>query len=69
MIPVTLHNKIISRINSEYDVLMEESDIDCIIRNEKMDYEETKVTTDVFSDENVIRSDGQSGKTSGGACS
>ena len=42
---ITLHNKIISRINSEYDILMEESDIDCIIRNEKTDYEGTVVKT------------------------
>lgn len=42
---ITLHNKIISRINSEYDVLMEESDIDCIIRNEKTDYEDIVVRT------------------------
>lgn len=42
---ITLHNKIISRINSEYDILMEESDIDCIIRNEKTDYEGAVVKT------------------------
>ena len=42
---ITLHNKIISRINSEYDVLLEGADIDCIIKNGKTDYEENVVRT------------------------
>lgn len=42
---IRLHNSIISRINSEYDVLLEGSDIDCIIKNEKTDYEDTIVKT------------------------
>jgi len=42
---IRLHNNIISRINSEYDVLLESSDIDRIIKNEKTDYEEAVVRT------------------------
>ena len=42
---ITLHNKIISRINSEYDVLLEGSDIDCIIKGGKTDYEDEVVRT------------------------
>lgn len=42
---ITLRNKIISRINSEYDVLLEGSDIDCIIKDGKTDYEDEVVRT------------------------
>ena len=42
---IRLYNNIISRINSEYDVLLEASDIDCIIKNEKTDYEEAVIRT------------------------
>ena len=42
---IRLHNNIISRINSEYDVLLEASDIDCIIKNENTDYEEAVIRT------------------------
>lgn len=37
---ITLYNKIISRVNSDYDLLLEEADIDCIIKGEKTDYDE-----------------------------
>lgn len=36
---ITLYNKIISRVNSEYDILLEEVDIDSIIKGEKTDYD------------------------------
>ena len=36
---ITLYNKIISRVNSEYDILLEEVDIDGIIKGEQTDYE------------------------------
>lgn len=42
---IRLYNNIISRINSEYDVLLEGSEIDCIIKNEKTDCEEAIVKT------------------------
>ena len=42
---IRLHNNIISRINSEYNVLLEASDIDCIIKNENTDYEEAVIRT------------------------
>ena len=35
---ITLYNKVISRINSEHDILLEDSDVDRIIREEKTDY-------------------------------
>ncbi len=35
-----LYNSIISRVNSEHDILMEDSDIDSIIKGEKTDYSE-----------------------------
>lgn len=35
---ITLYNRVISRINSEHDILLEEADVDRIIRNEKTDY-------------------------------
>ena len=35
---ITLYNKIISRVNSDYDLLLEEMDIDSIIKGEKTDY-------------------------------
>lgn len=37
---ITLYNKIISRVNSDYDILLEEMDIDCVIKGEKTDYDE-----------------------------
>ena len=37
---ITLYNRIISRINSDYDILLEDTDIDSIIKGEKTDYEE-----------------------------
>lgn len=36
---ITLYNKIISRVNSDYDILLEEPDIDSIIKGEKTDYD------------------------------
>lgn len=36
---ITLYNKIISRVNSEYDILLEDADIDSIIKGEKTDYD------------------------------
>lgn len=41
---ITLYNKIISRINSEYDMLLDDSDIDGIIREEKTDYDGSVVS-------------------------
>lgn len=38
---ITLYNKIISRVNSEYDILLEDADVDSIIKNEKTDYDDT----------------------------
>jgi plasmid segregation protein ParM len=35
---ITLYNKVISRVNSEYDILLEDTDVDSIIRGEKTDY-------------------------------
>lgn len=35
---ITLYNRIVSRANSELDVLLDETDIDTIIRNESNDY-------------------------------
>ena len=35
---IKLYNKVISRINSEHDILLEEGDVDSIIRIEKTDY-------------------------------
>lgn len=35
---ITLYNEVISRINAEYDTLLEESDVDCIIKGKKSDY-------------------------------
>lgn len=37
---ITLYNKIISRINSEHDILLEDGDVDRMIREEKTDYDE-----------------------------
>lgn len=37
---ITLYNRIISRVNSEYDLLLEDLDIDSIIKGEKTDYGE-----------------------------
>ena len=36
---ITLYNTIISRVNSEYDILLEDADIDSIIKGEKTDYD------------------------------
>jgi len=38
---IPLYNSIISRINSEYDILLDDTDIDSIIRNQKTDYEDS----------------------------
>ncbi len=35
---IQLYNKLLSRLANEYDVILEESDIDDIIRRKKMDY-------------------------------
>lgn len=35
---ITLYNNVISRINAEYDILLEEADVDCIIKGKKTDY-------------------------------
>lgn len=40
---ITLYNKIISRVNSEYDILLEEVDIDSIIKGERTDYDTSVV--------------------------
>ena len=37
---ITLYNKVISRINSEHDMLLEDGDVDRMIREEKTDYDE-----------------------------
>jgi len=37
---ITLYNRIISRVNSDYDILLEEPDIDSIIKGEKTDYDD-----------------------------
>ena len=36
---ITLYNTIISRVNSEHDILLEDADIDSIIKGEKTDYD------------------------------
>ena len=36
-----LYNSIISRVNSEYDILLDDTDVDSIIRNKKTDYDST----------------------------
>ena len=40
---ITMYNKIISGINSEYDILLEESDIDSILQGNTEFYEEAVV--------------------------
>lgn len=35
---ITLYNNVISRINAEYDILLEETDVDRIIQGKKTDY-------------------------------
>lgn len=35
---ITMYNKIISRVNAEHDLLLEDTDIDSIIKGEKTDY-------------------------------
>jgi len=40
---ITLYNRIISRVNSEYDILLDESDIDSIIQEEMTDYDDSVV--------------------------
>ena len=42
---ITLYNKIISRVNSEHDILLEDTDVDNIIRAEKSDYSQKVVQT------------------------
>lgn len=41
---ITLYNKISSRANSEYDILLDETDTDSIIKGEKNDYDESIVS-------------------------
>lgn len=36
---ITLYNMIISRVNSEYDILLEDADVDSMIQGEQTDYE------------------------------
>ena len=36
---ITLYNMIISRVNSEYDILLEDADVDSMIQGEHTDYE------------------------------
>lgn len=38
---IPLYNSIISRVNSEYDILLDDTDVDSIIRNKKTDYDST----------------------------
>ena len=40
---ITMYNKIISGINSEYDILLEESDIDSILQGNTEFYEEAEM--------------------------
>ena len=42
---ITLYNKISSRVNSEHDILLEDTDIDDIIKNGKTDYSQIVVQT------------------------
>lgn len=35
---ITLYNRVISRVNSECDILLEDTDVDSIVRREKTDY-------------------------------
>ena len=53
---ITLYNKIVSRVNAEYDILLEEADIDSIIKGEKTDYDKSvirivKETTKMYVDD------------------
>ncbi len=40
---ITLYNMIISRVNSEYDILLEDADVDSMIRGEQTDYEKSVI--------------------------
>ena len=40
---IKLYNNIISRINSEQDILLEEMDIDSILKGENTDYSESVI--------------------------
>ena len=40
---ITLYNKIISRVNADYDILLEEADIDSIIKKEKTDFDKSVI--------------------------
>lgn len=42
---ITLYNNVISRINAEYDILLEEVDVDYIIKRRKTDYSDNVVET------------------------
>lgn len=42
---ITLYNRVISRINSEYDILLEETDVDSIIRQKKADCDRQVIKT------------------------
>ena len=53
---ITLYNRICSRVNAEHDILLEETDIDSIIKEEKTDYGKAVVkivqeTTKVYVDD------------------
>lgn len=55
---ITLYNKIASRVNSEYDILLDDTDIDSIIKNEKTDFDDTvtglvKEMTKTYVDDGV----------------
>lgn len=55
---ITMYNKIISGINSEYDILLEESDIDSILQGNTEFYEEAVVRmTELFNAEVSIYTD------------
>ena len=40
---ITLYNRIKSKVNADYDMLLDESDIDVILQDKPHDYEETVV--------------------------
>lgn len=40
---ITLYNSVRSKLNADFDMLLEESDIDAILKNEPTDYDETVI--------------------------
>lgn len=70
---ITLYNRIKSKINADYDILLDESDIDAVLNNGHIDYDETiiKMITDeaqlfaddLFSQLRERKIDLRSGKT------